>query len=44
MLDIANALNGNTVLLQNNTFGSNWLRPGYILPGRVFKPYLQLDF
>lgn len=44
MLDIANLTNGSTVLLQNNTYGSNWQRPTYILPGRLFKPSIQLTF
>lgn len=44
MLDIGNALNASTVLLQNNTYGSAWLRPSYILPGRLFKPSIQIDF
>ena len=43
-LDIANLLNANTVLLQNNAFGSNWLRPSQILIGRLFKLGVSVDF
>ena len=43
-LDIANLFNVNTVLLQNNAFGSNWLRPSQILIGRIFKLGFSLDF
>jgi hypothetical protein len=32
------------VLLQNNTYGANWLRPSFIMPGRLFKPAVQVDF
>ena len=44
LLDVANALNANPVLLQNNAYGPNWLRPTYILPGRVFKPTVEVTF
>jgi hypothetical protein len=44
ILDIANALNGNTVLVQNNTYGVNWLQPTYILPGRLIKPTIEINF
>jgi hypothetical protein len=43
-LDLANALNSSAVLLQNNTYGTNWLRPSYILPGRLIRPSVQIDF
>ena len=43
-LDIANLFNANTVLLQNNAFGSNWLRPSQILIGRLFKLGFSIDF
>jgi len=43
-LDLANALNSSAVLLQNNAYGASWLRPSYILPGRVIRPSVQLDF
>ena len=44
ILDVANALNANTVLLQNNAYGPNWLQPTYILPGRVIKPTVEIAF
>jgi Carboxypeptidase regulatory-like domain len=44
MLDVANLTNASTVLLQNNTYGANWQRPSYILPGRLFKPSIELTF
>lgn len=43
-LDLANALNSAAVLLQNNTVGTNWLRPSYVLPGRLIRPSVQIDF
>ena len=43
-LDLANALNSAAVLLQNNAYGTNWLRPSYILPGRLIRPSVQIDF
>jgi len=44
MVDVGNLFNASTVLLQNNTFGANWLRPAFILPGRIVKPAVQVDF
>jgi hypothetical protein len=44
MLDVGNVLNASTVLLQNNTYGNNWLRPSFIIPGRLLKPSVQVDF
>ena len=44
ILDMANLLNASTVLLQNNTYGNNWLRPAYIMPGRLFKPTVEVTF
>ncbi len=44
MLDVANLTNASTVLLQNNTYGANWQRPSYILPGRLFKPSVEVTF
>lgn len=44
MLDVANLTNSSPVLLQNNTFGGNWLRPTYILPGRIVKPSIEIRF
>lgn len=43
-LDLANVFNSSGVLLLNNTYGPNWLRPTYILPGRMIKPSVQIDF
>jgi len=44
MFDIYNALNANTVLGINPTYGSTWLRPTAILAGRLFKFGAQFDF
>jgi hypothetical protein len=44
MLDIANLLNASTVLVQNTTYGSNWLQPTFVMPGRLFRPTIQIDF
>jgi hypothetical protein len=44
-LDLYNALNGNPVLAQNNTYTTAaWLRPTRILDARLFKISGQLDF
>jgi hypothetical protein len=42
--DIGNVLNSSPVLLQNNAYGTNWLRPSYIMPGRLFKPTIEVSF
>jgi hypothetical protein len=42
--DIFNALNASSVLAQNNTFGTSWLRPTRILQGRIVKFGGQIDF
>jgi hypothetical protein len=44
MLDIYNIFNANTVLLVNNNYGSQWLLPQEVLPARLFKVGLQIDF
>jgi hypothetical protein len=44
ILDVGNLLNASPVLLQNNTYGSNWLRPSFILPGRLVKPTVEITF
>jgi hypothetical protein len=44
LLDFANLLNSNAVLVVNTTYGTNWLRPSYVLPGRLIKPTVQIDF
>jgi hypothetical protein len=46
-LDLFNALNGNTVLLINNTYGTDgatWLVPQGVLPGRIAKLSIQVNF
>lgn len=51
-LDLYNALNGNTLLVQSNTYGattgptsgSAWQRPQAILPARIVKFGLQVNF
>ena len=49
-LDLYNALNGNTVLVQNNQYGvttsasTAWQRPQAILPARIVKVGVQLNF
>jgi outer membrane receptor protein involved in Fe transport len=42
--DIYNLLNANPVLAMNTTFGANWQQPTVVLPGRLFKFGVQLDF
>jgi hypothetical protein len=44
ILDLGNVLNASTILLQNNTYGPNWQRPTFIMPGRLIKPAVQVDF
>jgi hypothetical protein len=44
LLDVANLLNSSAILTLNTTYGTNWLRPTYILPGRLIKPTVQIDF
>jgi hypothetical protein len=43
-VDVANLLNGNAIQRSNNTYGTSWLRPTYILEGRVIKPGFTLEF
>ena len=49
-LDLYNALNGNTVLVQNNQYGATtsasatWQRPQAILPARIVKVGVQVNF
>ena len=46
-LDIYNALNSNAILAQNTTFSttnSAWLRPTSIMPGRLMKFGVTVDF
>ncbi len=44
LLDVANLFNSNAVLTLNTTYGTNWQRPAYVLPGRLIKPTVQIDF
>jgi hypothetical protein len=44
MLDLYNALNGNAVILMNNTYGPAWQQPSYVLPARLIKVGAQIDF
>jgi len=43
-VDLYNALNVSSILAQNNTFGTSWLKPTQIMPPRFAKVSLQLDF
>ena len=42
--DLYNVLNVASRLLQNNTFGANWQTPTAIMPGRLAKFGVQVDF
>ena len=44
MLDIYNVFNANTILLVNANYGPQFLLPTEVLPGRLFKVGMQLDF
>jgi hypothetical protein len=44
IVDIFNVLNASTVLLTNPNFGSQYLRPLEVVPGRFFKLGAQVDF
>jgi hypothetical protein len=44
MFDIYNLFNVSTVLAVNTRYGSSWLQPLAILPGRLFKFGAQVDF
>ena len=43
-VDMYNAFNANTILVVNNTYGANWDRPTYVLPGRLLKFGAQVTF
>ena len=43
-LDLANILNANAILVQNNAYGTSWLRPVFTLQGRLIKPGIQIEF
>lgn len=44
MLDIFNVFNSNTVTFEQPGYGSDWLNPQAIMPGRLLKFAFQLDF
>jgi hypothetical protein len=43
-LDLANLTNTAQVFTHSTTYGSNWLRPIFVLQGRLIKPGFQLEF
>jgi hypothetical protein len=43
-VSVANLLNGNAIQRSNDTYGTSWLRPTYILEGRVIKPEFRISF
>ena len=43
-LDLFNMLNANPVLVKNGTFGSSWQNVTNILPPRMIKVGVRLDF
>jgi hypothetical protein len=43
-VELFNALNGAAVLVLNNTYGANWLKPQNVLLGRMLKFGIQADF
>jgi len=44
ILDLYNFLNVNTVLQQEDGYGPIWQQPHYIMPARMAKLALQVDF
>ena len=44
MVDVYNALNSSAITSLNTTYGSQWLRPNSIMPGRLVKFGMQLDW
>jgi hypothetical protein len=42
--DIYNVFNSNAVLVMNTTYGPSWLTPTVVLPGRLLKLGVQVDF
>ncbi len=43
-VDLYNATNASTVQLVNQQYGPTWLQPTQIMPARLFKIGVQLDF
>jgi hypothetical protein len=43
-LDVYNLLNGSTITLVNNTYGSRWLAPAQMMTGRYARFGVQVDF
>jgi hypothetical protein len=43
-VDLYNALNASSVLTLNTAYGSRWLQPQYLLPGRLVKFSAQVNF
>jgi hypothetical protein len=43
-VDLLNLFNASPVLTLNNTYGPTWQKPTTILPGRVIKVGIQMDF
>jgi hypothetical protein len=43
-VDLYNVFNASPILDLNSRYGPNWLQPTVILPGRLFKFGVQLDF
>jgi len=43
-LDVFNALNSSALLSVNQTYGASWLQPTQIMPGRMLKVGVQMDF
>ena len=43
-VDLYNALNVNTPIRYNETYGSRWLQPREIMPARFIKLSMQIDF
>ena len=44
LFDFYNLLNVGPVLVLNTTYGAAWQQPTAILPGRLFKVGVQMDF
>jgi hypothetical protein len=44
ILDLYNLFNSNVVLTMNNTYGANWLQPLTILPGRLAKVAVRINY